>query len=304
MKATLDATANRQIIGLANRFLGKDESIRMGFCEQGLVLSSTAPVIDPNSQEHEWWSIGNEETIPLLDWGDGTFGIDYSNHNIANGEVGRNFSKTQWKTFKGMSAASIAGKSTVELEDEDGEFTMRWGNNSKWKNSRNDFSSQSLMNPDSLGRGIGKDFASYHRKYAKGPSGHYELPNRNFTIQDKKLKMKLKSLGLPESQTQFAIDENEFKLSRTAGELESNIVTIPIDNPEGIKMTGKLEAYRLDQLAKMPNWVLNNARIEIYCPTDLTVNDDHPDGYGNMFVTIRTSCAKRKYLIRFAMRWK
>ena len=278
MKATLDATANRQIIGIANRLIGNEDSIRIGFCEQGLLLSSTAPVIDPNSQEHEWWSIGNEEIMPLLSLNR----IDYSNHEIANGEVGRNFSKTQWKTFKGMSGASIAGKSTVELEDEDGEFTMRWGNNSKWKNYRNDFSSQSLMNPK-LERMRG--------------------PNRNFTIQDKNLKMKLKSLAQSFQQTQFAIDENEFKLSRTAGESESNTVIIPIDNPGGIKMSGTLEAYRLDQLAKMPNWVLNNARIEIYCPTDLTVNDGHPNGYGTMFVTIRTSCAKRKYLIRFAMRW-
>ncbi len=287
----ITAVEARQMIGIANRLRSENVgiSLKEGICILGNDPNGKSIVeIDDEIIATDWWCVANQDAM------------DNRELNIRN-KPDLFLCNYGWKTFKGMNNAKITKKEMIDFDLVD----------------RNWMKMQFGTSPQILHQ---------HRVVMTGDdvewNGEKLVDNNSdgvFTIEDKNLKNKLRHLKkFAASQTEYLIENNTLTLKRQ-GTADSTKVGIDIKNPNDIKRKGTVEAFRLDQLSQMPNWVSNNSTITVDIQPVRewkTGTKDKRDANGNIissepimekfgfwWLSLKTSVSGSNYGLRLTMRY-
>ena len=284
----ITAVEARQMIGIANRlksdYVGL--SLKEGVCMTGL-YTSIDKMEDGEAIPTDWWCIANQDAM------------DNRELNIRN-KPELAFCGQGWKTFKGMNNAKITVKDMIDLDMKDNQLQMEFGSSPAFVHT---------TKPALTGEEVewnGKGLTNYNSEGI-------------FIIEDKNLKRKLKHLkSFAMQQTEYQIEKDALTLRRK-GSADSIGILIDIKNPNKIKRKGTVEAFRLDQLSQMPNWVCNNSTITVdiqsvrewHTRTETKKDEDGNiisekpvmEKFGLWWVSLKTSVSGSKYGLRLTMRY-
>ena len=287
----ITAVEARQMIGIANRLRSENVgiSLKEGICILGNDPNGKSIVeIDDEIIATDWWCVANQDAM------------DNRELNIRN-KPDLFLCNYGWKTFKGMNNAKITKKEMIDFD-----LVNRIWMKMKF--------------------GTSPQFLHQHRVVMTGDdvewNGEKLVDNNSdgvFTIEDKNLKNKLKHLKkFAASQTEYLIENNTLTLKRQ-GTTDSTKVGIDIKNPNNIERKGTVEAFRLDQLSQMPNWVSNNSTITVDIQPVRewkTGTKDKRDANGNIissepimekfgfwWLSLKTSVSGSNYGLRLTMRY-
>lgn len=281
LMTTVPAVQVRQIIGIANRLKSKGgyypEHIGLSL-KEGVTLTGLDTSLKDYGNPTDWWCVSNEDAI------------DNRELNIKN-QPDVALDGRDWTTFRGLNNAQITKKSLIEITNEANllkiEFAIGQGNSRIVHTSKTtELEKMSHSSMSFQSEGV-------------------------FTIEDKDLKRKLKHLKtFSMSQTEYIIEKDNLTLLRKGPAKMSDSISVKIDimNPQGIQRKGSVEAFRLDQLGHMSNWVTNNSKITVDIQPkkeyQIGVNADVPrETFGLWWVSLKTNVSKNKYGIRFTMRY-
>lgn len=286
----ITAVEARQMIGIANRLRSDDVgiSLKEGICILGNDPNKSVVIIDDKVVYTDWWCVANQDAM------------DNRELNIRN-KPDLVLCNHGWKTFKGMNNAKITVKDMLDIEMKNKhELQMEFGTSPRFHHTH----TVAVTGDDVVWNGE-------------------ELIDNNsdgiFTIEDKNLKNKLKHLKrFAVCQTEYQIKNDTLTLKRQ-GSTDSLGVVIDIKNPNNIKRKGTVEAFRLDQLSQMPNWVCNNSTITVDIQPvrewktgtkkkkdeDGNIISEEPimEKFGFWWLSLKTSVSGSKYGLRLTMRY-